>query len=228
MSTLAAFMPASGGICRCADAVRCGCRRRQRRSPGADGRDIARRCDRQHPRLLPRLQLRRRPPRPDAQRRRRLVRDEQRRPLDDDQERRRGRLQPRLLVDSHQGYQGAVRTGSGCTHGRRSVAGIRDLRAAAGVEGARSADDRDQRQLLRRARPEGRVVARYEMQFTARRLRRQHPRPGQGQRGRHRHARLRGQAGTVRRQRALVVAGHHDPSGRQRTVRRYAQGRQRL
>ena len=53
----------------------------------ADGRDMLGQRHRQHPWLLPGLQLRRRPSRADAQRRRQLVRDEQRRPPDDHQER---------------------------------------------------------------------------------------------------------------------------------------------
>ena len=115
-----------------------------------------------------------------------------------------GRLQPRLLVDSHQGYQGRCERDPGRARAKVCGRPPRSYRAAGGVAGARSADDRDQRELLRRARPEGRFVARHEMQFAARRLRRQHARAGPGQRRRHRHARVRGQAGAVGRQRALV------------------------
>ena len=58
----------------------------------------------------------------------------------------------------------------------------------------------------------------HRMQFAAGRLRRQHPRAGPRQRRGHRHRRLRGQAGPVRRRRELERAGHDDPAGRRRAV----------
>ena len=114
----AAVMPALRGVRRRVDAVCCaddgGCTTR----PGRR-KVVARGRHREYPRVVPRLQLRRRTPRADAQRRRRLVRDEQRRALDDRSRAPPARLQPRLLVDSHQGYQArcerdpGARTGEG-------------------------------------------------------------------------------------------------------------------
>ena len=218
-------MPALRGVRRRVDAVRCAGDDGGRTDGPGRRTHVARRRDREHPRLLPRLQLRRRQPGADAQRRRRLVRDEQRRPPDDDQ----GRVRPAAAATAGRhppGLSGPMRARPGRPHRRGSVAGVRDLCAAAGVAGARPADDRDQRELLRRARPEGRVVARHQMQLAARRLRRQHPRAGPRQRRRHRHRRLRGQAGPVRRRRELVVAGHDDPADRRRAIRRHAEGAQ--
>ena len=126
------------------------------------------------------------------------VRDEQRRPPDDHQVRVATNC---AATDRRFAFRlsGPLRTRSSGAHRRRTVAGLRDLHAAAGMAGAWPADDRDQRQLLRRAGTEGRLVEVDGMQFSARRLRRQHPRAGPRQHRGDGHRRLRRQAGPVGR-----------------------------
>ena len=88
------------------------------------------------------------------------------------------RLAPRLLVDSHTGYQARcerdprARTGEGLWQASET------LLPAAGMAGAGPADVRDQRQLLRHPRPAGWLMEVDRLQFAAGRLRRQHPRAG--------------------------------------------------
>lgn len=108
------------------------------------------------------------------------------------------------------------------------MAGLRALRPAAGVAADGPADDRDQRQLLRRAPAEGRLLAPDRLQLAAGRLRGQHQRPRPCQPGGHRHRRLSRQAGPVRRRGELERADHDDPSVRRGAICGVAQDQKRL
>ena len=134
------------------------------------------------------------------------------------------RLTPRLLVDSHTGYQARCERTPGPAPAR-AWAGVGDVHAAAGVAGARAADHRHQCELLRCSRTAGGFVEVDRMQLAAGRLRRQHPGPGPGQRRGDRDRRLRGQAGAVRRRRSVDRADDDDPSRGGAPFRRHAQGR---
>ena len=88
------------------------------------------------------------------------------------------RLAPRLLADSHTGYQARcerdprARTGEGLWQASEIYSPLQAWQALGQPTFA------DQRQLLRRAWPEGRLMEVDRLQFAAGRLRRQHPRPG--------------------------------------------------
>lgn len=108
------------------------------------------------------------------------------------------------------------------------MAGLGALRTAAGVATHGPADDRDQRQLLRRARAKGRFVAPDRVQLTVGRLRGQHQWPGPRQPGGHGHPRLSRQAGSLRRRRELERADDDDPAVRRRAVCGVAQDKKGL
>ena len=84
------------------------------------------------------------------------------------------RLSPRLLVDTHQGFQARCER----TPGARTHEGLMQ---------ASETDDRDQRQLFRRPLPTGRLLENHRVQLSAGRLCRQHRGVGQDQPRRHRH-----------------------------------------
>ena len=156
-------------------------------------------------------------PAPMLKRRGQLVRDDQRRTPDDHQV---GLTAPDAAAAGRHPHRlsGPLRTDTRGAHPGGPGAGVGDLQPAAGVAGARPADHRDQRQLLRCTPATGWLMEVHRMQFPAGRLRRQHPRAGPRQRGGDGHAGLRGQAGAVRRRRGVDGAIDDDPAGGRRAV----------
>ena len=116
------------------------------------------------------------------------------------------RLAPRLLVDSHSGYQARcerdprARTGEGLWQASEIYTPLQAWQALGQPTIAINANFFDVRGT------EGRLVEVDGMQFSARRLRRQHPRAGPRQRRGDGHRRLRRQAGPVGRRRKLERA----------------------
>ena len=218
-------MPATARTCgvspprrRAGARVPCWRRRPGPRRPGRRRPRTARRRDRQHPRLLPRLQLRREQPRADAQRRRQLVRDGQRRPPDDHQVRvaaahatAAGRL-PLRLSGTLRARSPAPAPARGCGRRPRCSPPLQAWQALGQPTIAINANFFDVRGQT------GWLLEVDGMQFAARRLLRQHPRPGPRQHRRDGHPRLRGQAGLSGGDENLDGADDDDPAGRRRTI----------